>query len=102
MESAYQTPWWAQHEHLALKTQVRNSKGIAFKLKRLHRLFRHLGETSAVRDKRQWVGHSEAWDSGKHAGLTAARILLFCVLVFSSRRWKEWLLVLLRVALGVK
>lgn len=41
-----------------------------------------------VRDKVKWMGHGEAWESTKHAGLTV-RIFLFSVLVFSSKKWKE-------------
>lgn len=88
MELAYQTPWWAQHEHLTLKTQIRNSNSTARALKRLLRLFEHLEESLVVRDKVEWMGHGEAWESTKHAGLTV-RIFLFCVLVFSSKKWKE-------------
>lgn len=88
MELAYQTPWWAQHKHLTLKTQIRNSNSTALALKRLHRLFEHLEESLVVRDKVEWMGHGEAWESTKHVGLTV-RIFLFCVLVFSSKKRNE-------------
>lgn len=101
MELAYQTPRRAQHEYLALKTWVKNRKGTALTLQRLRRQFGHLEASLAVRDKGEWVGYGEASGAGEPAALTV-RIFLFCALVFPARKWKEWLLVLLGAALGVK